>query len=62
MDDLAEILSKNDTILDYELFKKTDEVDSFLRQVITEDVLILETNPWFRNSIQFTASLQQQVQ
>ena len=46
MDDLAEILSKNDTILDYELFKKTDEVDSFLRQVITEDVLILETNPW----------------
>ena len=62
MDDLAEILSKNDTILDYELFKKTDEVDSFLRQVITEDVLILELNPWFRNSIQFTASLQQQVQ
>ena len=32
-DDLVELSSKNDSILDYELFKKTDQVDSFLRQV-----------------------------
>ena len=32
-DDLVELSSKNNSILDYELFKKTDQVDSFLRQV-----------------------------
>ena len=31
--DLVELSSKNDSLLDYELFKKTDQVDSFLRQV-----------------------------
>ena len=35
VDDLVELLSKsrNGSTLDYELFKKTDQVDSFLRQV-----------------------------
>ena len=32
-DDLVELSSKNNSLLDYELFKKTDQVDSFLRQV-----------------------------
>ena len=35
VDDLVDLLSKsrNGSTLDYELFKKTDQVDSFLRQV-----------------------------
>ena len=40
-DDLVELSSKNDSILDYELFKKTDQVDSFLRQVSLVSIMII---------------------
>ena len=35
LDDLEDLMSRanNGTSLDYELFRKTDQVDSFLRQV-----------------------------
>ena len=46
-DDLVELLSKNDSILDYELFKKTDQVDSFLRQVslVSRMIIVFFSNP-----------------
>ena len=35
-----ELSSKNNSLLDYELFKKTDKVDSFLRQVSLVRIII----------------------
>ena len=35
-----ELSSKNNSLLDYELFKKTDKVDSFLRQVSLLSIII----------------------
>ena len=40
-DDLVELSSKNNSLLDYELFKKTDQVDSFLRQVSLVSIILM---------------------